>query len=1330
MYPLKFLTRPLMPRLCTVTATVLLLFVTAAHAQNTINVGPGTTYPTIQSGINAAANGDTVLVAAGTYFENIDFTGKAITVTSSSGAVIDGGSKGPAVTFKSSEPRTAVLSNITITHGGALPGSGTGNAGIYVYNSSPTISGNTITSNNCWGIDVEAAAPLVQGNTITATQDPNGQCSSFGGGAAIYINGNINGGTPPSILGNTITGNVESGLEKNLAYGGAGVAVWGGSPIIQGNTISNNVTLGTGGAINVVSGSGTTILQNLIYGNQAACGAGAVAFDEGQVGPAFDLLVANNTMVNNTDKGYAGSTGCANDSQIYPFPLASGNSGPTVVFVNNIVSGSTTYPAVNCSTDDSPSEAFQPVFDHNLLYNAGNAFFGSFCVDVSAKYGNISVDPLFVNPAGNNYQLQSTSPAIDAGNNSALPIITQLTGTQLTQDFAGNPRVLATSASYPIIDMGAYEYAGGASPSPTTIVLTPSSYTGNAGTNYTLTANLASALGTPTGSANFFLDGQIGTSVISGSGVATLTNFLMTPGVHSLYAQYPGQGSFTSAVSVVTVVDITLYTPSLTLTSSVNPSNVGQLISLTVTASSPDGYIPTPITLKDTSTNMILATLTPNSSGVVAVSTNTLTIGSHNITATYAGDGTHTSASASLTQVVGSIYATTTTIQSSSNPSIYQLPVTFTTQVSANNTANGVPTGSVTFTDGSTLLQTVPLTASGAAVFTTSTLAIGVHTITATYVPVGAFAASSAALTQTVNAFPTTTTIVSSLNPSSYGQAVTFTSGVSANNTANGIPTGSVTFTDGNTLLQTVPLTASGGASFTTTSALPVGANQTITATYVPTGFFAASSASLLQTVNSLLTTAVLTVSPPTTAASGTPVVLTATISPVVAPTGTIPVPTGTVTFYNGGTALGSPVALANGAASLTTSSLPIATDQLTCKYSGDSIYVGSPCNVVPIIITVIPTALTVTPSANPSPALTAVTFTAHLTVNGQPAPAGDAIALTVGAGNINLTTNASGNAVYTTSALTPGTYGVSASFAATTTMAGSSATPFTETIIANSTATTLVAVPQPGYQNQSVTLMATVAAATGTAPPAGSVALYNTTQGSTLLGSTPVTASASGATAAASFPFSTSVPGTYTFMAVYTPGNSSFTGSQSTTIQVVILPQDFTLSTSVPSITIETEHHASVTLTVASIGQFAGPIQISCGTLPQFVTCELANSTVQLPANGTVTTTLTLDTDAILGFASSAPPVSPWTLGRGVLAAVLPLAMFGFRRRHKLRSLLSVAVLAVLGLGLMACSGHYPDHAAPGTYTIPLTASGIAVGSTSTTPTTHTANLTLVVTP
>ena len=77
-------------------------------------------YGTVQEGIDATIDGDTVLVAAGTYVENINFNGKNIVVTSSQGTdrtIIDGNQDGSVVTFENGENSTAILSSFTITNG-------------------------------------------------------------------------------------------------------------------------------------------------------------------------------------------------------------------------------------------------------------------------------------------------------------------------------------------------------------------------------------------------------------------------------------------------------------------------------------------------------------------------------------------------------------------------------------------------------------------------------------------------------------------------------------------------------------------------------------------------------------------------------------------------------------------------------------------------------------------------------------------------------------------------------------------------------------------------------------------------------------------------------------------------------------------------------------------------------------------------------------------------------------------------------------------------------------------------------------------------------------
>jgi len=185
---------------------------------------------------------------------------------------------------------------------------------------------------------------------------------------------------------------------------------------------------------------------------------------------------------------------------------------------------------------------------------------------------------------------------------------------------------------------------------------------------------------------------------------------------------------------------------------------------------------------------------------------------------------------------------TTTTLSSSLNPSVYGKAVTLTATVTS--VGQSTPTGTVTFSNGTIGLGAATLSG-GTAMLTRSWLPAGVRSMTATYNGDPSSAKStSASLSQTIKKAPTTTTIVSSLNPSIQGQSVTFTAKVTS---TVGV-TGTVTFTANGSTLGTVTL-SSGKASFTT-SALSKGSNQKITAKYNGTSNVLGSGASLLQTVN------------------------------------------------------------------------------------------------------------------------------------------------------------------------------------------------------------------------------------------------------------------------------------------------------------------------------------------------------------------------------------------------------------------------------------------------------------------------------------------------
>src|SRR5262249_17322428 len=137
-----------------------------------------------------------------------------------------------------------------------------------------------------------------------------------------------------------------------------------------------------------------------------------------------------------------------------------------------------------------------------------------------------------------------------------------------------------------------------------------------------------------------------------------------------------------------------------------------------------------------------------------------------------------------------------------------------------------------------------------------------------------------------------------SANPSTFSQAITFTVSVAA---TVGMPTGNITFREGATTLGTATLDSSGHATFST-SALSAGTHN-ITADYSGDSVFGPStSAPLAESVDQAPTAAAVTTSP-NPSKFGQPIVLTATVTVSASATGT---PTGSVTFLDGSTALGS----------------------------------------------------------------------------------------------------------------------------------------------------------------------------------------------------------------------------------------------------------------------------------------------------------------------------------------------------------------------------------------------------------------------------------------
>src|SRR5207244_2632066 len=146
-----------------------------------------------------------------------------------------------------------------------------------------------------------------------------------------------------------------------------------------------------------------------------------------------------------------------------------------------------------------------------------------------------------------------------------------------------------------------------------------------------------------------------------------------------------------------------------------------------------------------------------NGSGVATLATSAFSVATHTITAVYSGNALYnTSTSTTLSQVVSKA-ATATALASSLNPSCSGQPVTLTAAVSAVAPGSGIPTGSVNFKDGSTVIgSSIPLNGSGVATFTTSSLSVANHNLTALYNGSGNFntSTSSPVLVHAVKAKP------------------------------------------------------------------------------------------------------------------------------------------------------------------------------------------------------------------------------------------------------------------------------------------------------------------------------------------------------------------------------------------------------------------------------------------------------------------------------------------------------------------------------------------------------------------------------------------------
>jgi hypothetical protein len=275
------------------------------------------------------------------------------------------------------------------------------------------------------------------------------------------------------------------------------------------------------------------------------------------------------------------------------------------------------------------------------------------------------------------------------------------------------------------------------------------------------------------------------------------------------------------------------------------------------------------------------------------------------------------------------------------------------------------PTGTVTFKEGSTVLHVATLSrASGT--YGISTLAAGSHTITASYEGDAQNPpADSAPVSQLVAAASTETKLTSSSNPAVFGSATaTVKATVSTLPPGHGTPTGTVTFTEGETTLATISLV--GGTASYHLAPLNAG-THTITATYTSSNlnFMTAVPQSIEQTITAAATQIALASSANPTV-FGSTATLKAVVKAIAPGRGT---PTGTVVFTEGETTLAA-VPLSSGAATFHLATLGAGTHPIVVYYSPDSanFAASEPQSLIETIERAA-SKLTLTRSANPAKA-------------------------------------------------------------------------------------------------------------------------------------------------------------------------------------------------------------------------------------------------------------------------------------------------------------------------------------------------------------------------
>jgi large repetitive protein len=814
-----------------------------------------------------------------------------------------------------------------------------------------------------------------------------------------------------------------------------------------------------------------------------------------------------------------------------------------------------------------------------------------------------------------------------------------------------------------------------------------------AGKAVTFSSQVVSVGGIATGVVTFTSDGvTIGQGALNAQGVASLTISTLAVGTHQIVASYGGDANDVTSTSMPLGQVVNIASTALALSPSSNPAVAGVSVSFSAGLASTGGQPTGSILFKDGTTT--IGTVQISGSAPVTFPTSSLSVGSHPITAFYAGDANDLPSTSAVVVEVVQQATTTTALTTNQNPAALGQSIGLTATVSS---VGVVPGGNVVFQDGAVALGTVALGSNGAATLNVSTLALGTHTIMANYVgDVNHVASQSQPLSQRVLQ-ATTITLMSSGSPSVAEANVKFS--VALATVGGVVPTGTVTFMDGTSILGVVGVDGTGAAVFNTAT-LAVGPHPIVAVYSGDSNYQTVTSAGLTQTVQAANTTVTLI-------SSGSPVVFGSALTFTATLTGTGGAITGTVAFEDGTTVLGTATLSGTGKAIFTTATLSPGIHTISAVYRGDAN--NSPNSSLGLSQQVEQTTqVALTSSGSPSLTLTSVLLTATVT-NGGSVPATGIVTFTEGATVLGVgVLGTNGIATLNLSTLAAGQHTIIAAYSGDTADLASTSEQLLQTVQLRPTSDALTASAVPAGNGQQVTLIS-VLQWTGPVVPTGTVTFKT---GSTVLGTSSVDSTGVATLVVVLSTPPETIVSSYGGDTVYSPSSSPATSISSNQ------GAQFTMQLSQTSATLASKQHMTVTLTVQSLGGFTDTLALGCAGLPYAATCTyLGSDHMTLAANGTQTVQIVIDTGSPLT-AGPVAAVSNRSASTAVMCflpcgALLGLLLLRARKGQMLaKLLLLLCVAGILATGLTGCGTINQTGTPAGSYTFQVTATALKAGT------------------